>query len=503
MKIKCFRITSLLICFAMIFALFGCSDKTDDAKNAPEKDDADGITGEKGIDNEGADPFDTGYLPEYDLKGRDFKIIAYGQENGTGLSYYWSEAEIGENVNDSMYRRNVKVEERFDLRLNFTILADNNLSNRITNSINAGDNEYDLFIIHPAQYAQSLLFNGWTRNWNDVNAINLDKPWWHQNIRELLEINGYLPFVVSDFVFPSIIHTFMMVYNKQLQADLGVEKIYNLVDAGKWTWDKFNEIIKPVTIDLDGDGKMGTGDRYGFAANSMFHVTAMAYGAGIKSIELDKNDYPEIVLYKNENSIKFLDMMRELFDSKIIYEKDVSEINAGTYSPISWDSNQILFETTWLMKMPEMRNDNSDYGIIPFPKWDESQAQYHTFTDGRGSVLALPIYHEDIEMVGAVVEALSAESKRMVLPAYFENTLNAKFARDEDSIRMLQIILDGRVYDFGYMYRNSGEAITGIFQTLMTTRSKGFASYYESQYDNWKAHFDGIYEKYQELSDQK
>jgi hypothetical protein len=103
-------------------------------------------------------------------------------------------------------------------------------------------------------------------------------------------------------------------------------------------------------------------------------------------------------------------------------------------------------------------------------------------------------------MVGTVVEALSAESKRTLLPAYFENTLNTKFARDEDSIRMLQIILDGRVFDFGYMYRNSGEAITNTFQTLMASKNKGFASYYESQYDVWRAHFDSIYEKYRELS---
>jgi len=291
----------------------------------------------------------------------------------------------------------------------------------------------------------------------------------------------------------------MMVYNKNLQRDLGIENIYELVDAGKWTFDKFCEIIKSVTLDLNGDGRLGVEDRYGYAASDVWHSTALAYGIGIQAIELDSDDYPEIILNKDGKPTQYLETMRELFNSKVIYKKDQNEIDLGKYNPISWDSDQILFEATWLMKMPELRNSESDYGIIPFPKWDEKQKEYRTFTDGRGSALVLPIYSDDFELVGTVVEALSAESRRTVLPAYFDSTLNTKFARDEESIRMIQIILDGRVFDFGYMYRNPSEAITGCFQTLMSN-SKSFMAYYESNYDMWRTHFDNIYDKYRELS---
>ena len=488
---KITRIAAPLICFAMIFALFSCSAKTGEADEGESSAD-----GAAKIPGEAEDPFNTGYLPGYDLGGRDFAIAAYGVTDGTGLSYYWAESEIGESLNDSMYRRNIAIEDRFGLKLNFSMYTDYNF---INNSILADDRAFDLFIIHPAQYAQTMLLNDCTINWNTIGSIDLDKPWWNQNIRQLLEINGYLPFMVSDFVFPSIIHSFMMVYNKNLQQNLGIENIYELVDAGKWTFDKFCEIIKQVTLDISGDGRMGVEDRYGYAASDVWHSTALAYGVGIQAIELDDRDYPEITLNKDGKPAIYLEKMRELFNSKTIFKKDASEIDLGVHSPISWDSDQIFIEATWLMKMPEMRNSESDYGIIPYPKWDENQKQHHTFTDGRGSALALPIYADDFEMVGAVVEALSAESRRAVLPAYFDNTLNAKFARDEDSIRMIQIILDGRVFDFGYMYRNPGEAITGCFQTLMGN-SKSFIAHYESNYDMWRAHFDSIYGKYEELS---
>ncbi|MCL1792664.1 MAG: extracellular solute-binding protein [Oscillospiraceae bacterium] len=491
---KILKITALLVCFAIIFVFLGCSGKTEDGDN-----DSGPTEKTKEAPDENADPCNTDYLPEYNLGGKDFNIIAYGTTDGIGLSYYWAESEIGESLNDSMYKRNIAVEERFSLKLNFTILKDGDLSGRITSSILSDDRQYDLFAIHPAQYAQTMLLNDYTVNWNNVASIDLEKPWWNQNIKKLLDINGYLPFMVSDFVFPSIIHTFMMVYNKNLQQSLGIESIYDLVDSGNWTFDKFCEIIRSVTLDLSGDGKMGVDDRYGYAASDVWHSTALAYGIGIQAIEQNENGYPEITLDKDGKPAKYLETMRELFNSKTIYKKDSAEIDLGIHNPISWDSDRIFIEATWLMKMPEMRNSESDYGIIPFPKWDANQKQYHTFTDGRGSALALPMYSEDLEMAGSVAEALSAESRRTVLPAYFDSTLNTKFARDEESIRMIQIILDGRVFDFGYMYRNPGEAITGCFQTLMGN-SKSFAAHYESNYDMWRAHFDGIYGKYEELS---
>jgi len=48
-----------------------------------------------------------------------------------------------------------------------------------------------------------------------------------------------------------------------------------------------------------------------------------------------------------------------------------------------------------------------------------------------------------------ILEALSAESKYTLRPAYYDVTLKTKMARDEDSSDMLDIIFRNRVWDIG------------------------------------------------------
>ena len=56
------------------------------------------------------------------------------------------------------------------------------------------------------------------------------------------------------------------------------------------------------------------------------------------------------------------------------------------------------------------------------------------------------------ELTGALIEAMSAYSANNVNPAYVDVALQTKGARDEESAEMMQIVLESRVMDFGYLY---------------------------------------------------
>ena len=58
----------------------------------------------------------------------------------------------------------------------------------------------------------------------------------------------------------------------------------------------------------------------------------------------------------------------------------------------------------------------------------------------------------DPELTGAMIEAMSSYSKNYILPAYVDIALQTKVARDEESVEMMQLVLDSRVMDFGYLY---------------------------------------------------
>ena len=51
-----------------------------------------------------------------------------------------------------------------------------------------------------------------------------------------------------------------------------------------------------------------------------------------------------------------------------------------------------------------------------------------------------------------MLEALSAESHRVVLPSYYELILKSKNTRDQESLEMIDIIYEGRLYDFASIH---------------------------------------------------
>jgi hypothetical protein len=55
-------------------------------------------------------------------------------------------------------------------------------------------------------------------------------------------------------------------------------------------------------------------------------------------------------------------------------------------------------------------------------------------------------------MSSIVLEALTCESFNSVIPAYKDVALKSKFARDEDSSDMIDVILEHRIIDFGDSY---------------------------------------------------
>ncbi|NLB16282.1 MAG: hypothetical protein GX827_05660, partial [Clostridiales bacterium] len=105
-----------------------------------------------------------------------------------------------------------------------------------------------------------------------------------------------------------------------------------------------------------------------------------------------------------------------------------------------------------LLIREELRKFEDDYGVLPLPKYDEAQSEYYTLVDGGADILTVPSNAVNTELIGAVVEIMSAFSYNEFVPTYMNVALEQKGTRDEESIKMLRSILDSRVIDFGYLY---------------------------------------------------
>lgn len=122
---------------------------------------------------------------------------------------------------------------------------------------------------------------------------------------------------------------------------------------------------------------------------------------------------------------------------------------------------------------------NDDFGILPYPKYDENQKQYHSTSLDEFSLFVLPIDVKDKEMSAIITEALCAESYKKVVPIFYDTALKTKAARDDASSEMIDLIRDNLTFDFGYLHSNSVNGVGHMFVNWIRNNNNNIASDYD------------------------
>ena len=147
-----------------------------------------------------------------------------------------------------------------------------------------------------------------------------------------------------------------------------------------------------------------------------------------------------------------------------------------------------LFMTGTLENANQLRQAKMEFGILPFPKYDIDQETYLAHSYDGLSAFGIPACALDPAIGAKVLDAMGAESKFSVVPAYHEVVLDGRIAQDADSKEMLIIIRKNLYFDFGFIYSDAikGGSAAGPFaffgDELRAGResiSSGWASAYE------------------------
>ena len=147
--------------------------------------------------------------------------------------------------------------------------------------------------------------------------------------------------------------------------------------------------------------------------------------------------------------------------------------------------------------MVSFRDAEIDIGMIPYPMWDENQDGYHTHVDAWNGMLCIPKTADNLERTGIIIEAMAAETYKYVIPAYYDVTLGTKLARDAETVEMMDIIFDGVVYDFGYIFDNwNGCTWTPCF--MLREGKTDVASYWNSIEKKVTSHYEKLYKAVEE-----
>jgi len=448
----------------------------------------------------------TDYLPPLDFGGAEFNIFTR-----TLKKYDVSvEEQNGEIVNDAIFFRQVAVEDRLNLKINTHDMPGewdqwSKYFPSFKKSIMSGLGAYDL--ISGFQVCMvSTVGDGLYKDLNKIGHLDLSKPWWTKKINDEMTVNSKIYLATGDISVVMWESIYALMFNKNMMRDWGVPNLYQLVNSGEWTLAKLIELTRDITQDVDGNGKYDKNDLYGFGT-MIGNFTDNYYVAfDIPVTKWDENGYPYLTencekMYQlNDIVYAFLNGNVSVFSPE---EKDASLVNI--LEPMFF-SDRLMIMPTFLGDIKNMREMDTDFGIIPYPKWDKNQKEYLTTSHGGFNVFGVPEDVKNPDMSGAVLEALCAESSRTVVPAFYETVLKSKFARDEESAEMLDIIRNGLAATFGYLYMvpigqgaKNGWGPGLILRESLRPGGTDYATYYEKYESIFNSNLEKIIDAYKNL----
>ena len=390
---------------------------------------------------------DTRYVP--DLEVRDFgdktlRILSYECPN---IHYTMvPEEETGDTINDALFARNRDIEKNCGVKIAETIYTESELDT-VRGSIFAGDDSYDLISVRCPfalpWYRENLIIS-----YEDLPNINLSKGYWDKTLNESLTIDNVNYIAVGAYNLDVYDVTYCMLVNNSLCEQFGIDSIFSTIKDGKWTFDLMKQYMTTVASDLDGNSVMDEDDRYGYTAHPKNVSPDFWIGADELSIVKDENDHP-IINMTDQHFVEVFDKIYNVvWDSNASYMTSGDDLDIPSECRKIFSENRSLFIDMSFFYIEAMRGVETDFGIIPYPKYDENQSEYHSRVCYYFPSV-VPATCQDTDFVGYMLETLNYESYKTVIPAYYETALKTKYSRDAESSEMLDLIFASRRIDIG------------------------------------------------------
>lgn len=467
------RIITLLLAFILavvpsIAVLSSCNKTTDDDKK--QGDD---------IQNDGERAPN---IPD-DLKfeGKTFSIWC----GSAGKSIIANE-ETGDIINDLTYQRNKDIESRFGVKLNFVdsgFETDGGAQSAATDTIRyyiqANDNTYQAYMQVQHSGMPVLINDHFFIDWNELPYVDLTEPWWYRNILDDITFGNKVYTMTGDYA-NYISEIDVLLFNKDIFDELGLEYPYQDVKDGTWTWDKFAELVNKGAKDLNGDGQMDPKeDRWGLAGWGYELDFALVLGLGYQPLVKDENQMPIL----NSDMEKSNDIYQKVVDLFKDGKHAHSEFQNYGLQMGMFSQGRTMFYDCFMAQIPYYSEVEFDFGIVPFPKADKD-SEYVSRSSNMTGLTYVPVTNNDLEMTGAILEEMAYRSYKDITPVYFDTVLTVRNTRDEESAEMLPIIRDSATL----YYDGFAPSIIGMVKAKNNT----FSADYAANLSTYQKNLDGI-----------
>ena len=458
------RLIAMLMLIAMMASAFAaCANTTDGGETTTEAPGAQTTAAPVEVETQDPTLDPRGYkkddLPEdLDYKGEEITLLVWDDVEHEEFEVKYEDLS-GDIVEQALYDRNSKVEERLKVKLAFIRIdgnADNiaKFSSYVNNSVSITAREFDIigtYSLTMAKCASSgYLFNMLD---DECEYLNFNQPWWSDLLLEQATFGDNLYFASGDISRNALEMMYICYANTTLLEEYQLVNPQTLVEPGDWTYEKFIEMCQGVYKD-DGDGIKNctndTGDTFGYITSGI-HVDPWFYGSGATICERNADgDIIESPSFSGERVANTLAMLDEFLHNGEygIYTEKVYHQNA-----FGQGRSLFMMERARVShKVLAAKYGDTKFVVLPCPKYDKDQEKYITVMGNPFTLYGIPSDIADPKMASAFIECFASEGYRQVTPAVFELSLKTRYVDDATSGLMYDIIRANITYDVGRIF---------------------------------------------------
>lgn len=386
--------------------------------------------------------------------------------------------ESGDIIDDAIHHRNIAVEKRLGITFEFVEepgdSGDYKNWNKKAENDWQSDKVYDIY----AGYSRAvplLSIKGMTENLLDHDEFSVEKPWWPEALTTECTIKDKLFFCSGDIATSLLWYMDAIMYNKAMYESYyqGQPTPMDLVESDEWTFDKLFTMTKDLYIESSDGNK----DNATYAI-SIFDtdIDAFQIAAGITSLEKAEDGSIRISeAWQSDRCATVCEAVGNYLKNPGVY------VEGSTKSRDSFINQRSVFHLDRIFIVAGTDTTESakvefSYGIVPLPKYDDSQATYKTSLGNPFTIYAVNNNAQNVSAAVITLEAMGSENYRSVTPAVFEVAMKVRYTDDPQAARMYDILRGTISFDVGRLctYSFGNNTATLFRTTALSATPSGF-----------------------------
>ncbi|MBQ9781137.1 MAG: hypothetical protein IJW00_09360 [Clostridia bacterium] len=458
------RIVTLVLCVSMlagsVLGLASCATTTE-TPNETQANTTQGSAVEE-VESEEPDPF-----KNVNYNNRPFHIYTSTNIASTGMGnsnflIEGTNTTDGGLVNDAVLERNVTVEEKLGITLEYTQIniPYTDVQADIRKYVGSGDHEFDLVINDLFPFANLAIEGNFRNTLEDECTFNFSKDYWYADYMEDLRlIDGYQYLLAGDYFIDLIRSAHCLLYNKDIYLEYyqsNPDEVYDWVLNYEWTYEKLTNMISDVYEDTNMNQAKDKGDMYGFLVCEFWGCSIPFTVSGNPSfIKREIEDgMPSIALLEDSRASDLATAMTALFQNESASIEDTPETEL-LEAFVDGQALVVGYQRLGSLENPTLRGMEGDIGIVPYPMLYASDKRYVTSTHDTTELGAILSTAKDMEFTSTVIEVLNRETGKLLMPKYYKEALQIQYVDDSVAASMIDIIHDNFGNSFALAYNDA------------------------------------------------